>query len=46
VLARFPSGGEYHGLVAVGPREFVALWPDARDGRFRLRTVRFGVPGG
>jgi hypothetical protein len=45
VLARFPSGGEYHGLVATGPREFVALWPDARDGRFRLRAVRFRVPG-
>jgi hypothetical protein len=44
VLARFPSGGEYHGLAAVGPREFVAVWPDARDGRFRLRSVRFRVP--
>jgi hypothetical protein len=45
VLARFPSGGEYHGLAATGPREFVGLWPDARDGQFRLRTVRFRVPG-
>jgi hypothetical protein len=46
VLARFPSGGEYHGLTAVGPREFVAVWPDARDGRFQLRAVRFRVSGG
>ena len=45
VVARFPSGGEYHGLVAVGPRDFVAMWPDARDGQFRLRTVRFRMPG-
>jgi hypothetical protein len=22
----------------------VAVWPDARDGRFRLRSVRFRVP--
>ena len=44
VLGRFPSGGEYHGLAALGPREFVAVWPDARDGRFQLRSVRFRVP--
>jgi hypothetical protein len=43
-LGRFPSGGEYHGLVALGPGEFVAVWPDARDGRFQLRSVRFRVP--
>lgn len=45
VLGRFPSGGEYHGLAATGVREFIALWPDARDGQFRLRMVKFEVLG-
>jgi hypothetical protein len=45
VLGRFPAGGEYHGLVSIGPRQFLAVWPDARDGRFQLRSVRFSVAG-
>lgn len=43
VLERFPAGGEYFGLVSVGPRQFMAVWPDARNGRFQLRSVRFSV---
>jgi len=43
VAARFPSGGEYSGLVAVGPREFLAVWSDSRSGRFQLRSARISV---
>ena len=43
VLGRFPAGGEYHGLVSIGPRQFLAVWPDARNGRFQLRSVRFSA---
>jgi hypothetical protein len=41
VLGRFPTGGEYHGLVSLGSNQFMAVWPDARDGHFQLRSVRF-----
>ena len=41
--ARFPGGGDYSGLVAVGPREFLAVWSDSRSGRFQLRVARFTV---
>ncbi|MES2522590.1 MAG: hypothetical protein V4617_07840 [Gemmatimonadota bacterium] len=44
VSSRFPSGGEYSGLVAVGPRDFVAVWADSRDGLFQLRSARISVP--
>jgi hypothetical protein len=43
VLDRFPTGGEYTGLAAIGPRRFLAIWPDARDGRFQLRSITFDV---
>jgi len=43
VTARFPSGGEYSGLVSVGPREFLAVWADSRSGKFQLRTARISV---
>jgi hypothetical protein len=43
VAARFPSGGEYSGLVALGPREFLALWADSRSGHYQLRSARIGV---
>jgi hypothetical protein len=43
VLERFPAGGEYFGLVSIGPRQFLAVWPDARNGRFQLRSVRFSI---
>jgi hypothetical protein len=40
--ARFPTGGDYHGLVSVGPGHFVAVWSGVRDGSFRLlsRSIR------
>jgi len=44
VRARFPAGGDYTGIVAVGDHEFHLLWADARSGRFSLwaRRVRIG----
>jgi hypothetical protein len=33
VAARAPGGGDYSGLVAVGPGEFVAVWSHGRSGR-------------
>ena len=33
---RFPNGGDYAGLVAVGPGRFVAAWADGRAGRLQI----------
>lgn len=41
--ARFPAGGDYAGLVAISPDEFRAVWSDARDGLYRLRTTQVRV---
>lgn len=43
VLQRFPTGGEYNGLVSLGAGQFLAVWPDARNGAFQLRAARFTV---
>ncbi|MFL5623603.1 MAG: sialidase family protein [Gemmatimonadaceae bacterium] len=43
LAARFPSGGEYSGLVALGRGEFFAVWSDSRTGRYELRGARIRV---
>ena len=43
VLQRFPTGGEYYGLVPASGGEFIAVWPDARDGSFQLHAARFAI---
>jgi hypothetical protein len=40
---RFPHGGDYFGFIAVGDREFLALWSDSRSGRYQLRTALIRV---
>ena len=40
---RFRTGGDYFGLVGAVDGRFHVLWPDARDGIFRLRTTTVSV---
>lgn len=40
---RFPAGGDYSGLAAVGPGAFRLAWSDARDGVYRLRSAEVRV---
>jgi hypothetical protein len=42
---RWPTGGDYHGLVAAPGREFRALWVDGSSGVFQLysASIRVGV---
>lgn len=42
---RFPTGGDYFGLVAAADGRFHVLWPDARDGVFELRTASVTAGG-
>jgi hypothetical protein len=43
--ARFRlGGGDYQGLVALGPSTFQAVWSDARTGRYQVWTARLRVP--
>jgi hypothetical protein len=40
---RWPFGGDYAGLVALGDGSFRLLWSDSRDGVYRLRTATVRV---
>ncbi|MFQ5680375.1 MAG: sialidase family protein [Gemmatimonadota bacterium] len=40
---RYPTGGEYFGLVGTGAGTFRALWADARSGVFQLYTAEITV---
>jgi hypothetical protein len=39
----WPQGGDYSGLVALSATEFLAVWSDARSGRFELYQCRITV---
>lgn len=39
----WPQGGEYSGLVALSATEFLAVWADARSGKFELYQSRITV---
>lgn len=41
--ARFPTGGDYSGLVATGDGHFHAVWSDSREGIYRLRGTDIAV---
>jgi hypothetical protein len=41
--SRFRTGGDYFGLVSTADGRFHVLWPDARDGVFKLRTAAITV---
>lgn len=41
--SRFRTGGDYFGLVGAADGRFHVLWPDARDGLFKLRTAAVSV---
>ena len=43
VSARWPSGGDYHGLAAAADGSFHALWADSRSGAFELWTSRIVI---
>lgn len=42
---RFPTGGEYFGLVQTGDGRFQAVWSDARSGVYQLYTASVTVEG-
>lgn len=39
VATRWPEGGDYSGLAAAADGTFHVLWPDSRDGIYRLWTA-------
>jgi hypothetical protein len=39
----WPQGGDYSGLVPLSATEFLAVWADARNGRFELYQSRITV---
>jgi BNR repeat protein len=44
-LRRWPTGGDYFGFAAAPDGRFHAVWPDARNGTFQLRTSAVDVEG-
>ena len=42
---RYPTGGEYFGLVQIGDSTFRAVWSDARSGVYQLYTSSIKVEG-
>lgn len=39
----WPQGGDYHGLVGLANGDFLAMWSDARTGKFRLYSTNIKV---